>query len=142
MDLIALQAKWRGLDLVLDIDDPALPTKIFNDENRFKQVVMNLLGNALKFTQKGRITLSLSIKHKDYLHVNVADTGNLIMTMSLNFLLGIGIKSGDFDKLFKLFGKSQEEDSLNLNRNGVGLGLTISNSLVKLMGAFKSKGFF
>ena len=75
ISLISIQASHRGVRINTLIDRD-LPRQIFNDEFRFKQVIMNLLGNALKFTAEGSITLSITnSEHPDYTRVEVADTG-------------------------------------------------------------------
>jgi len=113
--LFQFQAKKSGVNLRLDIED-GLPEYIMNDENRLKQILINLLGNAFKFTFEGSITLKVSQDsiNQDYLLFSVIDTG-------------IGIKDEDKDKLFKMYGKL--EDKEGVNKNGVGLGLTIANGL-------------
>jgi hypothetical protein len=92
------------------------------DEGRIVQILLNLQSNALKFTEAGSVTLTVSTFVADcqeYLQVEVADTG-------------IGIKKEDQASLFKLFGFL--EDSAQLNTNGIGLGLVISKQLVEQFG--------
>jgi len=99
------------------------PKFITTDKNRLSQILINLIGNALKFTNKGGITVSaeLYIRDQDYLEISVQDTG-------------IGIKEEDKGKLFQIFGKLEnEQEGTAVNHQGVGLGLTISNNLAKLL---------
>ena len=92
----------------------------YTDKHRYMQIVLNLLGNALKFTMAGSVTVRLEYdKASDTLLTQVIDTG-------------IGIKEEDLDKLFKLFGRI--ETSSSLNPQGVGLGLTICKKLAEAMG--------
>jgi len=99
------------------------PKAVVTDKNRLSQIFINLIGNALKFTQHGGITISVSrcFANSDYIEMSVEDTG-------------LGIKEEDKDKLFKMFGKLENERGGTIvNTQGVGLGLTISNNLAKLL---------
>jgi len=100
--------------------DPSLPKVIVTDKNRLSQILINLTANALKFTLQGSITISVlrDPDNKEKVMFKVTDTG-------------IGIKPDDCSKVFKMFGKLQS--SVNLHQEGVGLGLMISNSLVKAL---------
>jgi two-component system, sensor histidine kinase ChiS len=79
-------------------------------------VLLNLQSNALKFTQKGKVEIKVSITDENFLKISVVDTG-------------IGIKREDQDKLFKLFGFLRESQSMNTS--GIGLGLVISQNIIK-----------
>ena len=93
---------------------------LVTDKNRLSQIFINLIGNALKFTSKGSITISVNpTDHNNYVELSVSDTG-------------IGIKAEDKDKLFRMFGKLEDSDA-TLNRQGVGLGLTISDNLARVL---------
>lgn len=102
---------------------PDIPVSLFGDENRIKQIIMNLLNNAVKFTENGRILLSADCdklsENRIRLKIGVSDTG-------------IGIKNDDVRKLFSEF--SQVDTKRNRNIEGTGLGLSISMSLARLMG--------
>ena len=125
--LIKFQAKNKGLKFIFSNNiDPSDPLgKIISDQNRLKQVILNLLGNALKFTQSGSIKITVSKAkgagddEKKYL-IEVEDTGN-------------GIAPEDKSKLFQLFGKLDNPDHIRNNPTGVGLGLAISQNLVRIM---------
>ncbi len=92
----------------------------YTDKHRYMQIVLNLLGNALKFTMAGSVTVKLDYDTlHDMLQTEVVDTG-------------IGIQEEDLDKLFKLFGRI--DTSSSLNPQGVGLGLTICKKLAEAMG--------
>ena len=97
-----------------------VPSDIYSDEKRFKQVLFNLIGNALKFTYVGTISLDLSYDFDlSKLAVSVEDSG-------------IGIKTEDLHNLFKFFG--QVSSSKNINKSGMGLGLTISKLIIQQLG--------
>ncbi|MGN0597338.1 MAG: ATP-binding protein [Ruminiclostridium sp.] len=103
---------------------PDIPSVMIGDEQRIRQIITNLVTNALKFTAKGMVRLKLTSKKTEYgvnLCVSVTDTG-------------IGIKDEDKEKLFKVF--SQVDTRKNRNKEGTGLGLEISKQLVRLMGGF------
>ncbi|MGA1864160.1 MAG: response regulator [bacterium] len=118
----------KGLRLILEID-PDLPENLILDEVRLRQVLFNLVGNAVKFTEKGYIKLlAQKIIKKDYsgkidLKITVEDTG-------------IGIAPGSLDTIFEEF-KQQDGQSTKIY-GGTGLGLTISKRLVEMMGGIIS----
>ncbi|MET0391769.1 MAG: PAS domain S-box protein [Chitinophagaceae bacterium] len=121
-DLIIYQARQKGLDILLNISTD-LPRFIWADEVRLKQVLVNLLGNAVKFTSKGEIELKIeacasSKKGTTRFRFSVRDTG-------------IGIKPEMQQKIFEAF--SQEDASTTKRYGGTGLGLAISNKLLALM---------
>jgi signal transduction histidine kinase len=121
--LIKFQAKEKGLDFKLEnhieVKEEKRQYLVDSDPNRLKQVLLNLLGNALKFTSQGSIRVILESEPDRYI-IKVIDTG-------------MGIKEEDQKKLFKLFGKLEDEKSMEVNKSGVGLGLAISQSLVKIL---------
>ena len=100
--------------------DPNIKNFIYTDKSRLVQILINLLGNALKFTFKGGITLSVEqdVLKDDSIKFSVKDTGT-------------GIKSQDQAKLFQMYGKLETTESINTQ--GIGLGLNISNTLAKLL---------
>ncbi|RUP79647.1 two-component system sensor histidine kinase/response regulator [Alteromonas sp. KS69] len=118
--IMAKSSHSKKLEFVFDL--APLPEKLIGDVFRIKQILNNLLGNALKFTPSGTITLA--VKGRPLLHgiheieITVEDTG-------------IGINRQDRKKLFNAF--SQVDDSINRNYQGTGLGLVISRELVRLM---------
>ncbi len=116
------QADAKGLDLRLRMD-PALPRWLLGDENRLRQVLFNLLNNAVKFTGAGSITLDIApevgIAGDERLHFRVIDTG-------------IGIPQEKQSRLFQRF--SQVDGSIQRDYGGTGLGLAICRHLVRLMG--------
>jgi CheY-like chemotaxis protein/HPt (histidine-containing phosphotransfer) domain-containing protein len=122
-DIISYQVQSKGLEMLLNIS-AELPRFIWVDALRLKQVFINLLGNATKFTEKGEIELKIAeISRQDdktTMRFSVRDTG-------------IGIKPEQQLKIFNAF--SQEDASTTKKYGGTGLGLTISNRLLELMGS-------
>ena len=121
ISIIDMRADKKQIAFVVDID-PNIPCELVGDEVRIKQVLINLLNNAVKFTQVGSITLSVSGEITDNtcrLTFSVADTG-------------VGVKREDYEKLFVLF--QQVDTKRNRNVEGTGLGLPISKELVEMMG--------
>lgn len=108
--------------------DEGFPKQLNSDLKRFKQLLINLIGNGLKFTVKGGIKVTMMMpedfmaKQNEKLrkiYIEVQDTG-------------VGMKSKDLGNLFKLFG--QAKDRNNLNKNGTGLGLHICKQIVEGLG--------
>jgi len=119
MALFDFQCTQKGIYLKTRMS-PLTPDFIYSDKNRLSQILINLVGNALKFTFKGGITLSAAVSEdSNSIQFTVEDTG-------------IGIKAEDKEKLFKIFGRLDNEDE-KINHQGVGLGLMISNNLAKLL---------
>ncbi|MCC5935916.1 MAG: response regulator [Lunatimonas sp.] len=122
-DVISFQAQNKGVEMLLNLSLD-LPRYIFVDEIRLKQILINLLGNAVKFTEQGEIELKIykvgqTGPRKFILRFEVRDTG-------------IGISKDKQLKIFDAF--SQEDNSTTKKYGGTGLGLTISNKLLKMMG--------
>ncbi len=118
MKLVAPAAEHKGLVLVCDFD-PALPSVLKGDALRLRQILLNLLGNAAKFTSDGSITLVASIRGKDELVIEVRDTG-------------IGIPAERHQAIFEQFIQADAQTAVRFG--GTGLGLAISNQLAVLMG--------
>lgn len=116
---IRADEKKLGFDIIIN---PDMPQSFIGDALRIQQVLANLLGNAIKFTTQGQITLDISFKQlqdsRACLTFNVRDTG-------------IGIAEQDLKKLFQPF--SQVDDSITRRFGGTGLGLAISQNLLQLM---------
>jgi signal transduction histidine kinase len=116
------RAQDKGLEFLLDVPGD-LPRAVRGDPLRLGQVLINLVGNAVKFTQVGEVTLSVRVVEQDEagyrMRFAVSDTG-------------IGIAPDDARRLFVAF--SQADDSMTRRFGGTGLGLTISQRLVELMG--------
>ncbi len=115
--MFRLQAQQKGLDLRVEID-PEVPETIVGDPDRLAQVLTNLIGNAVKFTDSGGVTVRVRAG-SGALEIAVADTG-------------MGIPADRRDRLFHSF--SQVDASHTRRFGGTGLGLAISKGLVELMG--------
>ena len=117
--LFQFQSNQKGISLTLSTSEE-VPTHINTDESRLKQIIINLIGNAIKFTFHGgiKVTIRGNPEEPCYLVVSVTDTG-------------MGIHEEDMNKLFQMFGKL--EDGESVNTHGIGLGLTISNALAVML---------
>jgi CheY-like chemotaxis protein/HPt (histidine-containing phosphotransfer) domain-containing protein len=122
MKSVALRANEKGLELVFDIA-PDVPLAVLGDPGRLRQVIVNIVGNAIKFTEKGeivvRIALAEAVGDGAMLHISVSDSG-------------IGIPAAKLGSVFDAF--SQEDSSITRKYGGTGLGLTICSRLVAAMG--------
>ncbi len=122
VNLNAFRAKEKGLEFHTDFD-PTTPRLLYGDEIRFKQILANLLHNAVKYTKEGCVDVSLGYEKQDETHVllkvSVKDTG-------------IGIKKEDLDKITMRFERLDE--GVNRSLAGTGLGLNIVKELLALMG--------
>ncbi|MBR3308055.1 MAG: response regulator [Lachnospiraceae bacterium] len=123
MSIIYPKAREKQLDFKIDAD-PDIPRKLFGDDMRIKQCALNLLTNAVKYTQEGKVRLKVSFEsiseEKIAMEVRVTDTG-------------IGIKQEDIPKLIKPFERIEEERNRTIE--GTGLGMSITANLLELMGS-------
>lgn len=122
MKTLALRAHEKGLELLCEIA-PEVPDVVRGDSSRLRQVIMNLIGNAIKFTSQGEVALRVKTEEHYYgevclLHLTVADTG-------------IGIPPEKIAAIFDPF--TQADTSTTRKYGGTGLGLTISKRLVEMM---------
>ena len=122
MKSLTLRAAEKGLTLIFDMD-PRVPARLIGDPGRLRQVLVNLVGNAIKFTESGGIVVQVVTEgqtgEKVYLHFSVTDTG-------------IGIPDDKQQVIFEAF--AQADGSTTRKYGGTGLGLAISTQLVELMG--------
>jgi two-component system sensor histidine kinase/response regulator len=121
MDLVALSAHQKGLELVCDFDS-CIPGRLMGDPVRLRQVLVNLLGNAVKFTDAGEIVLFASL--------DSIDGGKCTIQFAVRDT-GIGIPPEQQARVFDAF--SQADGSCARRYGGTGLGLAISSSLIELM---------
>lgn len=121
VNMIWLKAEEKNLEFKVDVD-PDVPTVLYGDEVRIKQILINLLNNAVKYTEKGSINLHIECERTDeetvYLKIVVSDTG-------------MGIKPEALPHLFDTFKRVDEEKNRYIE--GAGLGLSIVKQLVELM---------
>ena len=122
LDLLASRAAEKHLDLLYEIAD-GTPGAICGDPTRLRQILVNLLGNAIKFTARGEVLLSLRQESA------TADTVELVFSVTDT---GIGIPAAAMDRLFQSF--TQVDASTTRKYGGTGLGLAISKRLAELMG--------
>ncbi|WP_055105234.1 response regulator [Paenibacillus ihumii] len=120
----SMDASRKGLELVYFLDDD-IPQVLYGDMGRLRQVLINLIGNSIKFTDQGGIYLVVSANSDE------ADTDSLMLEFTVKDT-GIGIAPDKVDKLFKPF--SQLDSSMTRKYGGTGLGLAICQTLVQLMG--------
>ena len=122
MSLTNLRAHEKSLSLVYNLA-PDVPTFLAGDVMRLRQILLNLIGNAIKFTERGEVALRVEhepgAREAGLLRFSVSDTG-------------IGIPADKLDAIFKSF--TQVDSSTSRKYGGTGLGLTISKRLVELMG--------
>ena len=125
VNMVQKKAEDKGLSLKLDIDQN-IPMVLHGDEIRIKQVIINILSNAVKYTKEGYVTFSAKAKKLEdkqdsiILRISVTDTG-------------IGIKPEDLDKLFTPFERIEEKRNRNIE--GTGLGMTIVQRFLGMMGS-------
>ena len=121
-EICRIRADQKNIDFVYD-PDPQLPEGIFADEKRLRQVLLNLVGNAIKFTDKGSVTLKVAVV-ENHPHPS---------TRSFKFQVedtGVGIAPDDLDKIFQAF---EQVGDRQRQAEGTGLGLAISQRIVQLM---------
>jgi CheY-like chemotaxis protein len=120
--LLGTRAESKGVELRLDVAGD-VPAQIHSDKSRLRQILINLVGNAVKFTDAGSVCLAVSVRRLN-------DS-----TQEIRFMVrdtGIGIDSENRQRLFRPFG--QVDDSSTRTRGGSGLGLVISQRLAQMMG--------
>ena len=121
VNTISERAKAKGLELKVDMDED-LPSKLYGDDVRISQIIMNLLTNAVKYTEKGTVTLSIRKKE-------ICDD-NLIFNVAVKDT-GIGIRKEDIDKLAISFERLEEKRNRHIE--GTGLGISIVTKLLEMM---------
>ncbi|MGN0316728.1 MAG: response regulator [Lachnospira sp.] len=120
INMVSFKAKDRNLKLELNADEN-LPCRLFGDDIRIRQILVNLLNNAVKYTNEGTVTLDITGEPKDdgiLLHIAVKDTG-------------VGIKKENMERLFAEF--ERIEENMNHGEEGTGLGMSITVKLLQLM---------
>ncbi|GAB3936884.1 response regulator [Mucilaginibacter myungsuensis] len=122
LDMFGIKAAQQGIDLVYEMDD-AIPANVIGDQLRLKQVLINLISNALKFTERGEIGVRVCGR-------KAADSDNIVVGFEIADT-GIGIPQDKIPRLFNSF--SQVDASTSRKYGGTGLGLAICQRLVRLM---------
>ena len=132
-----VQFRMKKVSLISD-SNPYIPKTIFTEPKRLKQIIFNLVSNALKFTRKGKVEVNvvgLEYRAASCFQI-LEDYGNedrnkATITFEVRDT-GLGIKPKDINKLFSMFGKLDDEEGIN--KNGCGLGLTICKRLTEQLG--------
>ncbi|HTD87168.1 MAG TPA: ATP-binding protein, partial [Candidatus Binatia bacterium] len=133
LDLLAPKAAEKGLELAYDMDS-AMPERALGDVTRLRQVLMNLIGNAIKFTSEGEVLVQLNGRRAQSAGAPKGGTGNG-ERWEIHFGVkdtGIGIPPERLYRLFRSF--SQVDSTITRQFGGTGLGLAISKGLIELMG--------
>lgn len=122
INIVSFQVEERGINFLIN-KDPYIPTYFWGDPTRLEQIFLNVVNNAIKFTEQGEVafTIRLVTRENDIFHIefSVKDTG-------------IGMSAEQLDKLFKPF--DQGDSSINRRFGGTGLGLSIVKSIVDMLG--------
>lgn len=122
ISLLGSQAKQQGIDLRIDWKT-AIPEQIVSDPTRLRQILLNLVGNALKFTREGSVTVEVECHpERQSIQFRIADTG-------------IGMSTEQLDRITRFESFSQADSSSTRRFGGAGLGLRISNALATLLGS-------
>lgn len=121
-ELFVIDAANKGIELKVTIDE-SIPPELYGDEDRIKQIIINLVSNAIKFTDIGEIKVSFDLDYQNeteaYLSIKVNDTGK-------------GIAPNKLESIFEAF--TQENNTISRRYGGTGLGLSISKRLADVMG--------
>ena len=121
-ELFRVDAANKGIELNVTIDE-SIPHELYGDEGRIKQIIINLVSNAIKFTESGEIRVSFDLDYQNeteaYLSIKVNDTGK-------------GIAPNKLESIFEAF--TQENNTISRRYGGTGLGLSISKRLANVMG--------
>ncbi len=125
VNMVQGKAEGKGLDFNLDIDRN-IPMILHGDEIRIKQIITNILSNAVKYTKEGSITFKAGFEDIE----GDPDSVRLLISVSDT---GIGIKSEDMQRLFRAFERIEEKKNRNIE--GTGLGMSIAQSFLSMMGS-------
>jgi signal transduction histidine kinase/DNA-binding NarL/FixJ family response regulator/HPt (histidine-containing phosphotransfer) domain-containing protein len=124
VNLIMIRAKDKGLEFYVNVD-PSTPQVLFGDEIRIKQCIINILTNAVKYTEKGSVTLDVGYRS--------CDEPDEIMLSMFSFDTGIGIREEDMAVLEEAF--QRVDEVRNRTTEGTGLGMSITGNLLDMMGS-------
>ncbi|MBM4054109.1 MAG: PAS domain S-box protein [Planctomycetes bacterium] len=128
IETMKFRAVAKGITLTYAIENNCLPDILIGDPNRLRQILMNLIDNAIKFTEKGSVLLSI----KPHTNHDCCSPGHVFEVHFMVSDTGIGISKTHQKNLFEKF--SQADTSITRKYGGTGLGLSISKSLVEMMG--------
>jgi len=130
-DVMAVRARKRNIEFLSRVE-PDVPVNLIGDSGRLRQVIVNLIGNAIKFTQGGEVVLNISLLKKGDPNYIKQDKKNGVWLLFYVRDTGIGIPEDKQDKIFDSF--KQADSSTTRKYGGTGLGLSISKKITKLMG--------
>jgi two-component system, sensor histidine kinase and response regulator len=126
--LLAIRAHQKGIEMICDID-PAVPDFIHGDAHRIRQVLINLMGNAVRFTERGEVVLKVRL---DSPQAEMPQPHEPLVLLFAVCDTGVGIPDAKQKQIFEAF--SQADNSTTRKYGGTGLGLTISKRLVEILG--------
>ncbi len=135
MNMIDMKANAKGLEVHLSVPRN-LPSRLWGDDVRIRQILINLMNNAVKYTEKGSVTLSVTGNDRSDAMASSPECEGHEETISLTFRVqdtGIGIKKEDISKLFAEYERIEEKRNRNIE--GTGLGMSITTQLLELMGS-------
>ncbi|RKI38087.1 response regulator [bacterium D16-51] len=139
MNMITMKAKDKGLAVELSVDEN-LPSRFWGDDIRLRQILVNIMNNAVKYTEKGSVTLTVTGTEAVTDSVSQSGSENSMPPKDAVCLLtfqvkdtGIGIRQEDLAKLFQEFQRIEEDRNRNIE--GTGLGMSITTQLLELMGS-------
>ncbi|MBN2829180.1 MAG: response regulator [Candidatus Cloacimonetes bacterium] len=122
LDVVSSDAEHRNIEVLLEMDS-SVPQFIYADEFRIRQVLLNLIGNAVKFTENGEVTLK----------VNVVEETSSVLTLRFEIAdTGIGIPEEKLENIFETF--TQADSTITRRYGGTGLGLAICRKLIRMLG--------
>ncbi|MBR3524994.1 MAG: response regulator, partial [Lachnospiraceae bacterium] len=123
MTMIAPKAESKKLELEVNVD-PDTPDGLYGDEVRIEQIIINILNNAVKYTEKGKVSLDVAFEE--------AEGGAIVLKVSVTDT-GIGIRAEDLEKLFSPYERIEEQRNKKIE--GTGLGMSITKNLLEKMGS-------
>ncbi len=140
MNMITMKAKDKGLTVELSVEE-SLPSRFWGDDIRLRQILVNIMNNAVKYTEKGSVELTVTgTEARAGGSVNHSNSDNRMLPDDIVYLLtfqvkdtGIGIRQEDLAKLFQEFQRIEEDRNRNIE--GTGLGISITTQLLELMGS-------
>ncbi|MCT4589441.1 MAG: PAS domain S-box protein [Carboxylicivirga sp.] len=125
-NIFSLKIQEKGIDFIIEIDE-SLPQYIYSDEIRFRQILVNLVNNAIKFTEAGYVKITVKV-----MEAYTDSEENQFIDLDLDIEdTGIGISKSFMNRIFNTF--TQQEGKANKKFGGTGLGLAISKNLAKMM---------
>ena len=131
INIVSRRADDKGIAFKVDAAED-IPVRFYGDEIRVRQIILNIVNNAVKYTKEGSVRVNVDVKWDEDTVRNEIKAGDVITLIVTVIDSGIGIKEEDMGKLFKPFDRLEE--TKNRNIEGTGLGLSIASKYVELMG--------